>query len=96
MADPQVPEHRRFCNACGEPVGRGRNGRPGRTEGFRPKCGAAYSCRIRALTGAGLVLVLTLGLVSGIAATGLRGGLHRIGQQEGPQVVATSDLYFDG
>lgn len=43
MTDPRVPEHRRHCSACGEPVGRSRNGRPGRTEGFCSKCGAAYS-----------------------------------------------------
>jgi serine/threonine-protein kinase PknG len=43
LTDPQVPERRRFCSACGEPVGRGRDGRPGRTEGFCRKCGAAFS-----------------------------------------------------
>lgn len=50
--------------------------------------------RIRVLTGAVLVLVLALVLVAGAAASGTRAGLHRIGQQAGPQVVATSDLYF--
>jgi serine/threonine-protein kinase PknG len=38
MVDPSVPEGRRFCSRCDEPVGRGRNGQPGRTEGFCPKC----------------------------------------------------------
>jgi serine/threonine-protein kinase PknG len=38
-----VPENRRFCGRCGEPVGRGRDGAPGRTAGFCRKCGAAFS-----------------------------------------------------
>ena len=29
LADPQVPESHRFCGACGEPVGRGRDGQAG-------------------------------------------------------------------
>jgi len=36
LQDPSVPEGRRFCPRCGHPVGRSRNGRPGRTEGFCP------------------------------------------------------------
>ena len=43
MADPMVPESRRFCARCGEPVGRGREGEPGRTSGFCRKCGTAFS-----------------------------------------------------
>ncbi|MVU77745.1 protein kinase [Nocardia sp. ET3-3] len=43
MADPQVPEHERFCSNCGQRVGRGREGVPGRTEGFCRNCGTAYS-----------------------------------------------------
>ncbi|WP_433230851.1 tetratricopeptide repeat protein [Actinomadura formosensis] len=43
MSDPQVAEAKRFCSSCGEPVGRGRGDRPGRTEGFCPKCGARFS-----------------------------------------------------
>ncbi|QFG22827.1 serine/threonine-protein kinase [Actinomadura sp. WMMB 499] len=43
MPDPRVPEHRRFCSRCGEKVGRGRDGRPGRTEGFCPHCGHAFA-----------------------------------------------------
>lgn len=43
LSDPQVAEHRRFCGTCGEPVGRARNGAPGRTEGFCSKCRARYS-----------------------------------------------------
>ena len=34
LTDPQVPEDKRFCSACGSPVGRSRPGKPGRTEGF--------------------------------------------------------------
>ncbi|HEY0937686.1 MAG TPA: tetratricopeptide repeat protein [Trebonia sp.] len=43
LADPQVPENRRFCGHCGQPVGRSRDGRPGMTEGFCPNCGTRYS-----------------------------------------------------
>jgi serine/threonine-protein kinase PknG len=43
MTDPQVPEDRRFCSRCGAPVGRGRDGRPGRVDGFCPKDGAPFS-----------------------------------------------------
>ncbi|MEC3953559.1 tetratricopeptide repeat protein [Nocardia sp. CDC153] len=43
LADPRVPEHERFCSNCGERVGRGREGAPGRTEGFCRNCGTAYS-----------------------------------------------------
>lgn len=42
MADPSVPENRRFCTRCDHPVGRGQNGRPGRTSGFCPNCGARF------------------------------------------------------
>ena len=38
-AVPVVPESRRFCSDCGEPVGRGSDGVPGRTSGFCRKCG---------------------------------------------------------
>ena len=43
LADPQVPEDRRFCPNCGDPVGRSRDGRPGRVEGFCPQCRNPYS-----------------------------------------------------
>jgi len=43
MANPVVPENKRVCPTCGSPVGRGRDGQPGRTEGFCPKCGAKFS-----------------------------------------------------
>jgi serine/threonine-protein kinase PknG len=43
LADPQVPESHRFCGACGEPVGRGRDGEPGRLEGFCPRDRTPFS-----------------------------------------------------
>jgi serine/threonine-protein kinase PknG len=43
MAVALVPESQRFCGQCGGPVGRSSNGRPGRTDGFCPKDGKAYS-----------------------------------------------------
>ncbi|MFL6076023.1 MAG: tetratricopeptide repeat protein [Mycobacteriales bacterium] len=43
LADPKVPEHRRFCSRCGHPVGRAADGKPGRTEGFCRTCGSAFS-----------------------------------------------------
>ena len=45
LTDPQVPEANRFCgnHECNKPVGRGRDGQPGRTEGFCTQCGTRYS-----------------------------------------------------
>ena len=45
MADPQVPEDKRFCANpdCGQPVGRARQGRPGLTDGFCPHCRTRFS-----------------------------------------------------
>jgi serine/threonine-protein kinase PknG len=43
LADPQVPENRRYCASCEQPVGRGRDGRAGLTEGFCPSCGTRFS-----------------------------------------------------
>ncbi|WP_354642643.1 serine/threonine-protein kinase [Kitasatospora camelliae] len=43
LADPQVPERKRFCSKCESPVGREKNGQPGRPEGFCTKCGTPYS-----------------------------------------------------
>ena len=43
MTDPEVPERKRTCARCGEPVGRSRGTRAGRTEGFCPWCGARFS-----------------------------------------------------
>lgn len=42
LADPVVAERKRYCR-CGEAVGRGRDGGPGRPEGFCPRCGSPYS-----------------------------------------------------
>jgi serine/threonine-protein kinase PknG len=43
LVDPQVAEDKRFCSRCGNPVGRSRDGRPGRVEGFCPQDGAPFS-----------------------------------------------------
>ncbi|WP_452176584.1 tetratricopeptide repeat protein [Kitasatospora saccharophila] len=43
LANPEVPERKRFCSRCDRPVGREQDGRPGRPEGFCTKCGTAYS-----------------------------------------------------
>ncbi len=43
LADPEVPEAKRFCSKCGKKVGRARDGKPGRVEGFCPQCGHRYS-----------------------------------------------------
>ena len=37
-----VPEHARFCLACDGPVGRARDGRPGRERGVCPWCRSPY------------------------------------------------------
>ncbi|MFI6445118.1 tetratricopeptide repeat protein [Kitasatospora sp. NPDC050543] len=43
LANPEVPERKRFCSRCDTPVGREKNGRPGRPDGFCTKCGTPYS-----------------------------------------------------
>jgi len=43
LQDPAVAEARRFCARCAEPVGRSRDGVPGRTDGFCRNCGAPFS-----------------------------------------------------
>jgi serine/threonine-protein kinase PknG len=46
LADPQVPENRRYCANCEQPVGRGREGpgaQPGLSEGFCRNCGTRFS-----------------------------------------------------
>ncbi|MBA3529494.1 MAG: protein kinase, partial [Propionibacteriaceae bacterium] len=43
MKNPQVPEDKRTCPNCGAAVGRSRDGQPGRTEGFCPKCRNPFS-----------------------------------------------------
>ena len=42
MSPAEVPENKRYCPKCGKEVGRGRNGRPGRTSGFCSHCGEAF------------------------------------------------------
>ena len=51
MVDPVVAEGSRFCASCGEPVGRSRDGRPGRTEGFCRKCGHGFSFSPKLVSG---------------------------------------------
>ncbi len=41
--NPVVPENKRSCSKCGTAIGRGRNGQPGRAEGFCPQCGQEFS-----------------------------------------------------
>ncbi|HEY8544128.1 MAG TPA: tetratricopeptide repeat protein, partial [Acidimicrobiales bacterium] len=43
MPIAEVPEDKRYCSQCGQPVGRSRNERPGRTEGFCPNCRTQFS-----------------------------------------------------
>jgi serine/threonine-protein kinase PknG len=43
LADPQVPEAKRYCSSCDQPVGRERDGRPGLPEGFCRNCGTRFS-----------------------------------------------------
>src|SRR4051794_11089934 len=51
MATPEVTESRRFCARCGEPVGRSREGQPGRNEGFCRKCGGPFSFKPKLAAG---------------------------------------------
>ena len=43
MAKAEVPEDKRYCSKCGNPVGRTRGDRPGRTAGFCPHCGEQFN-----------------------------------------------------
>lgn len=43
LSEPNVAESRRFCASCRDPVGRGRDGEPGRSEGFCRNCGTPFS-----------------------------------------------------
>ncbi len=43
LKNAEVAEDKRFCAACGGPVGRTHEGQSGRTTGFCPKCRTAYS-----------------------------------------------------
>jgi serine/threonine-protein kinase PknG len=43
LADPRVPENKRYCSGCDLPVGRERDGLPGLAEGFCRNCGTRFS-----------------------------------------------------
>jgi serine/threonine-protein kinase PknG len=43
LANPSVPESHRVCGKCGEPVGQGKDGKPGRAEGFCPRDRTPFS-----------------------------------------------------
>ncbi len=43
LTDPQVPEAKRYCSNCDQPVGRSRDGHPGLPEGFCRNCGTRFS-----------------------------------------------------
>ncbi|HEY2578512.1 MAG TPA: tetratricopeptide repeat protein, partial [Streptosporangiaceae bacterium] len=51
LADPQVPERKRFCGVCDRPVGRGRDGQPGLAEGFCANCGSPFSFSPKLIAG---------------------------------------------
>jgi serine/threonine-protein kinase PknG len=69
MADPSVPESRRFCSRCDEPVGRGRDARPGRMSGFCGKCGTPFSFAPK--LGAGVVVARQYEVVGCLAHGGM-------------------------
>lgn len=54
MAVAEVPEDKRYCWKCGQPVGRTKGDRAGRTQGFCPNCGSAFDFNPR--LGPGLVV----------------------------------------
>jgi serine/threonine-protein kinase PknG len=43
LADPHVPEHKRFCSNCGAQVGRSRDGQTARSNGYCRTCGTRFS-----------------------------------------------------
>ena len=43
LANPQVPENKRYCSGCDQPVGQDREGQPGLAEGFCRNCGTRFS-----------------------------------------------------
>jgi serine/threonine-protein kinase PknG len=47
LADPVVPEERRFCSGCGAAVGRGQGGAPGALRGYCPYCGTSFSFELK-------------------------------------------------
>jgi serine/threonine-protein kinase PknG len=51
MANPEVPENKRFCGNCQQPVGRGADGRPGSPDGQCGHCGTTFSFRAKLAEG---------------------------------------------
>jgi serine/threonine-protein kinase PknG len=51
MVDPSVPEEKRYCSVCNEPVGRSRGDAAGRADGFCRTCGRPYSFSPKLVTG---------------------------------------------
>jgi serine/threonine-protein kinase PknG len=51
MAEPSVPERRRWCVSCDSPVGRGQGDQPGRTSGFCSNCGTRFDFTAKLVTG---------------------------------------------
>jgi serine/threonine-protein kinase PknG len=51
LDDPQVPERKRFCAQCAEPVGRSHGDVAGRTEGFCRKCAHPFSFKPKLVKG---------------------------------------------
>ncbi|RSM77414.1 serine/threonine protein kinase [Amycolatopsis sp. WAC 01375] len=43
LKDPQVTESKRYCSKCDQPVGRGKDGQPGRLRGFCPRDGTPFN-----------------------------------------------------
>ncbi len=64
-----VPESRRFCPRCDEPVGRGRDGARGRTSGFCRKCGTPFSFEPQ--LGPGVVVAGQYEVVGAVAHGGM-------------------------
>jgi serine/threonine-protein kinase PknG len=73
LVDPEVPERKRFCAHCDNPVGRSRGSRPARTEGFCPHDGKPYSFTPKLWPGD---LVVGQYLVAGCIAHGGLGWIY--------------------
>ncbi len=52
MDPPAVREDKRFCAVCNSPVGRARDGQPGRSKGFCPQCRTPFDFDPRLIPGA--------------------------------------------
>ncbi|HEX5407378.1 MAG TPA: tetratricopeptide repeat protein [Pseudonocardiaceae bacterium] len=51
MSNPEVPEGKRFCGNCQQPVGRGVDGAAGSPDGRCEHCGTAFSFRAKLMPG---------------------------------------------